>query len=59
MEQPFSSISNLRLTGPSELGRIAIGDIDRRSVVENVRLVGEGDVPYGARIVVRLLTNKR
>jgi hypothetical protein len=32
---------------------MAIGDIDRR--VANVRLVGDGDKPYGNRIVARLL----
>lgn len=45
-----SSSSNFRLTGPNELGRSAHGDIERRGVVENVRRVGDGDVPYGARI---------
>lgn len=53
-EQLFeSSNSNLRLTGPRELGRMAIGDIERR--VWNVRLVGEGDSPYGSLMPARLL----
>lgn len=45
-------MSNFRLTGPKELGRIAIGDIERR--VANVRRVGDGDRPYGRRGVVLL-----
>lgn len=51
-----SSISNLRLTGPSGLGRIALGDIERR--VANVRRVGDGDRPYGSRMGVRLRTER-
>lgn len=41
-----SSNSNFRLTGPSWLGRIAIGDIER--LVAKVRRVGDGDKPYGS-----------
>lgn len=47
-----SSNSNLRLTGPNCDGRIAMGDIDR--LVAKVRLVGDGDKPYGSRIPARL-----
>lgn len=49
-EFPSSIMSNFRLTDPSGLGRIAIGDIDRR--VANERRVGDGDIPYCKRITL-------
>lgn len=46
-ELPSSIISNFRLTEPSGLGRIAIGDMERL-VVKDL-LVGDGDMPYCKR----------
>lgn len=47
LQLPSSTISNFRFTEPSGLGRIAIGDIERR--VANDRRVGDGDMPYCKR----------
>lgn len=46
-ELPSSIISNFRLTDPSGLGRMAIGDMDR--LVAKERRVGDGDIPYCKR----------